>query len=367
MSGSGGGFGGNPNWPPRYYPILPLNAFMAEIVGGGGGLGSEGSTDVNSFIAAMLAAAQRGGTSEAPTSSRVLAELPAATITDADVEAKAQCAVCLADFEAGEKGVVSLPCEHRFHREACLVPWLKTNHTCPTCRDALPTQAEDERGGVGAAGSVGGGVSVGLPPPRAPGLGRSSVRNLFMDFGGSAIDLGHFPMLGPLRARASAVPRVDAEGFDEAEMEAALRMSVNEGSAAGAAGGGGGGFRGSARDAAGRVPAPPRGAHASARAAPAPAPSTASADSHNDVIRTAIVDSLRELSLTDLHRALDDEGLTVPASRTDDRAFLVAILARKGGVDVPRLPPPPSIFLTAEDAALRALYEALPAPHRDVD
>jgi len=41
------------------------------------------------------------------------------------------CAVCLSDFEAGEK-LRKLPCDHLFHLE-CIDTWLKRNKVCPLC------------------------------------------------------------------------------------------------------------------------------------------------------------------------------------------------------------------------------------------
>ena len=46
---------------------------------------------------------------------------------------KEECGICLSDFEAGER-VIELPnCIHFYHGE-CVVPWLKINKSCPTCR-----------------------------------------------------------------------------------------------------------------------------------------------------------------------------------------------------------------------------------------
>ncbi|WOK92143.1 E3 ubiquitin-protein ligase [Canna indica] len=45
---------------------------------------------------------------------------------------KADCAVCLEDFEAGDD-LVHLPCDHRFHWN-CVLPWLESSPHCPCCR-----------------------------------------------------------------------------------------------------------------------------------------------------------------------------------------------------------------------------------------
>jgi hypothetical protein len=46
-----------------------------------------------------------------------------------------QCAVCLADFEAGSE-VRILPCKHAFCK-ACIDAWLTSHATCPSCRDPV--------------------------------------------------------------------------------------------------------------------------------------------------------------------------------------------------------------------------------------
>lgn len=40
------------------------------------------------------------------------------------------CPVCMSDFEVGDEAI-KLGCGHTFHPD-CLVPWLKTNGSCPT-------------------------------------------------------------------------------------------------------------------------------------------------------------------------------------------------------------------------------------------
>ena len=49
-------------------------------------------------------------------------------------ESSKACAVCLCEFEVGEK-VCVLPCDdgHIFHT-ACIKQWLETNSVCPVCR-----------------------------------------------------------------------------------------------------------------------------------------------------------------------------------------------------------------------------------------
>jgi len=46
-------------------------------------------------------------------------------------ESQTSCAVCLSDFEGGEKLRV-LPCGHKFHK-ACVDTWLRRNKACPLC------------------------------------------------------------------------------------------------------------------------------------------------------------------------------------------------------------------------------------------
>jgi hypothetical protein len=55
------------------------------------------------------------------------------SVSAEDVQGGLECAICLAEFQAGEHGVVSLKCGHVFHRE-CLQPWFQAHHTCPICR-----------------------------------------------------------------------------------------------------------------------------------------------------------------------------------------------------------------------------------------
>eukprot|EP00045_Choanoeca_perplexa_P015895 m.206713 g.206713 ORF g.206713 m.206713 type:complete len:166 (+) comp17109_c0_seq1:1824-2321(+) len=60
--------------------------------------------------------------------------------TSAEGSNTTSCCICLADFEA-EDVILTLPCNHGFHR-ACIEPWLmRRQRTCPLCkRDPFPSE-----------------------------------------------------------------------------------------------------------------------------------------------------------------------------------------------------------------------------------
>jgi len=66
------------------------------------------------------------------------------------------CAVCKDQFslnteDPDEQVVITLPCNHPFH-SPCILPWLKQNGTCPSCRYQLvpqPGQNPNENTGAG--------------------------------------------------------------------------------------------------------------------------------------------------------------------------------------------------------------------------
>ncbi|TVU50810.1 hypothetical protein EJB05_02200, partial [Eragrostis curvula] len=59
---------------------------------------------------------------------------------------KAECAVCLEGYEAGET-LRTMPCSHGFH-ERCIFGWLRVSRLCPLCRFAMPAETEEEDGAV---------------------------------------------------------------------------------------------------------------------------------------------------------------------------------------------------------------------------
>ena len=52
-----------------------------------------------------------------------------------------ECIICFVDYEAGDK-TVTLPCNngHMFHQE-CIERWLKSNNTCPLCKEPVTDAA----------------------------------------------------------------------------------------------------------------------------------------------------------------------------------------------------------------------------------
>jgi hypothetical protein len=53
------------------------------------------------------------------------------------------CSICLSDYQQGEE-LRYLPCNHVFHSE-CILPWLKTNKTCPMCKAEIDKPIQNTR------------------------------------------------------------------------------------------------------------------------------------------------------------------------------------------------------------------------------
>jgi len=74
-----------------------------------------------------------------------IAALPIVEVTSemANQECGCSCAICLNDFEVGAEGVTRMPCKHLYHK-ACLLPWLESHNTCPSCRAEVEAQPQEE-------------------------------------------------------------------------------------------------------------------------------------------------------------------------------------------------------------------------------
>ena len=71
------------------------------------------------------------------------------------------CAICLADFTAGEELIV-LPCEHRFCSAGCIERWIVISSNCPLCKQDCKVHGEPMlRKGVWQGGAGGEGKGKG--------------------------------------------------------------------------------------------------------------------------------------------------------------------------------------------------------------
>lgn len=90
-----------------------------------------GRRDSRSSAAAPLAVAQSVGLEKA-----AIEALPTFEF-EAKGGAALECAVCLEEFEPGEKGRTLPKCGHPFHLD-CVDMWLHSHSTCPLCRARVP-------------------------------------------------------------------------------------------------------------------------------------------------------------------------------------------------------------------------------------
>nr|CAD2195979.1 unnamed protein product [Meloidogyne enterolobii] len=58
------------------------------------------------------------------------------TVFSINEESNSECSICLSDIKIGETAAELDDCKHLFHG-GCILPWLKTNKTCPLCRHDL--------------------------------------------------------------------------------------------------------------------------------------------------------------------------------------------------------------------------------------
>ncbi|KAH6834690.1 RING/U-box superfamily protein [Perilla frutescens var. hirtella] len=93
---------------------------------------------------------------------KALKSLPKLTYSEDDVEAAKlhDCAICLADFAAGEEIRVLPQCGHGFH-VACVDTWLASHASCPSCRRILEVARCHECGRLPPATAC---SAVGLRP-----------------------------------------------------------------------------------------------------------------------------------------------------------------------------------------------------------
>ncbi|KAL7749617.1 hypothetical protein RI367_004843 [Sorochytrium milnesiophthora] len=148
--------------PPNLVQLL--GALQGLMTGGplGGQFGDYafGQEDFDRIVSNLMEQ-QNGHHGPAPASDDDIAALPETLITQKQVD----CAICQDRYELNET-VLQLPCSHLFHRP-CVTPWLKTNASCPTCRQALgaTSGADTERNqsGGGAPSSAAASTASNIP------------------------------------------------------------------------------------------------------------------------------------------------------------------------------------------------------------
>ncbi|KAJ1499748.1 hypothetical protein HMI56_004226 [Coelomomyces lativittatus] len=116
-----------------------MNYFGGPTGGLGGILGDYvfGQEQFDQIISQLME--QNQSNRPTPASESFISNLPDVEIIEPQVAKGMDCAVCQEKFNLNEV-VTKLTCDHLFHRE-CIVPWLKTNATCPTCRFVLEPAA----------------------------------------------------------------------------------------------------------------------------------------------------------------------------------------------------------------------------------
>jgi len=108
-----------------------------------------------------------------PATEEIISKLPREVLRVGSATLQKDCAVCKEQFkleteDPDEQIVVTLPCTHPFH-EGCILPWLKSNGTCPVCRHALIPQPEQHPPSPGS-GTSGGTTRSQNTRSRSPGF-----------------------------------------------------------------------------------------------------------------------------------------------------------------------------------------------------
>ena len=129
------------------------------------------NAEISSLISQLFAADASSRDKSTPAAKSVVASLrrvcPLSLII---TEGNEQCTICQENFVSdgelrvtqdvdgtiegieasttGSNSILELPCLHHFHEE-CVLPWLSSKNTCPSCRDELPTDDLEYNKGKG--------------------------------------------------------------------------------------------------------------------------------------------------------------------------------------------------------------------------
>ena len=134
-------------------------------------------------------------------------------ITEENIKDNLSCAICQDKFKIGEK-IISVPCKpmpHYFHiqNENCegIIPWLKTNNTCPICRTEFPKediQEEQENNDNDNVSNI-----------NASNINANDILNTFLNI---PIDIPQISIINTIH--------IDQDGFVNEDIEEAIRRSL---------------------------------------------------------------------------------------------------------------------------------------------
>ncbi|KAL1344062.1 hypothetical protein AAHE18_08G021000 [Arachis hypogaea] len=94
---------------------------------------------------------------------KVLSSLPKVTATVESAGKFSDCAICLAEFAAGDEIRVLPQCGHGFH-VSCIDAWLRSHSSCPSCRQILVVPRCNKCGGFPAPASSSTTATASQPP-----------------------------------------------------------------------------------------------------------------------------------------------------------------------------------------------------------
>jgi len=71
-------------------------------------------------------------------------DYPKVSVSQEEIDEKMRCIICIDEFSLGESAT-QLPCLHKFHHP-CILRWLTTKTTCPTCRTCVGASSAETNG-----------------------------------------------------------------------------------------------------------------------------------------------------------------------------------------------------------------------------
>jgi len=136
------------------YVLQRLSTDLGGGVGGGGGQFLQihgnpgdyawGAAGLDTIITQLFNQIDPGSGAP-PADEATINRLPEVAVQQSHVDAGAQCAICMDDYELAQK-VRKLPCGHMYHLD-CIKKWLEMHGTCPVCRKDMNGKLPDTGSG----------------------------------------------------------------------------------------------------------------------------------------------------------------------------------------------------------------------------